>query len=231
MIYSDTDLFNGSGFAEKSRNDNNQPPLAFVREAKLNVTSIATLQHDRSLALEVNGDLHRLTRQCALEVWQPYTEEYFPKNDGVPHVSIYCWLNPDVNSNEWDVGDTVTLKLFEAHRDPKPPKPHTVNVVSSRGKVELQFISPLNNPWTSRQRLTGYKIERSTDGSSWSTIEDNIGVDFARKRNGSRAGSILGRDTNAERTQWRSKRVLRPDPGLSGRMYRKELQSSVRLLD
>ncbi|MDE1812870.1 MAG: fibronectin type III domain-containing protein, partial [Thaumarchaeota archaeon] len=54
---------------------------------------------------------------------------------------------------------------------PQPPTGLTATVASS-SEIDLSWTAPANNGGSA---ITGYKVERSPDGTNWSTIQSNTG--------------------------------------------------------
>ena len=83
------------------------------------------------------------------------------------HVRIYVW---DVNSaviDSGDVGNKITVSL----RPPEPGAPTGLTAAgSSATQIDLSWTAPA---YAGASAITGYKIEVSTDGSTWTDLAAN----------------------------------------------------------
>ena len=172
VSYSETDLFSGSRTPSSIRHNYNTETLALV----LDFESLYVLRHDGHLALEVNGTLLGFSRECEPQTRSSgrvdeYTGPQSSSNWDTGRAT-YCWLDPGLNANHWDVGDTVELAIYEVVPNPAP-KP-VANLYAFRAKdrdVDLRFQYRIHDPWTPRQRIVSYQVERSDDnGATWTTL-------------------------------------------------------------
>ena len=167
-------MHNCPAFPAASRYDNNKETFAFLYELKNTVGGGATnngfAPYQEHLVLEVGG-----TRLYVRDSNGGCGPKINPRAGTIPEeyrraTWVYCWLDPDLNPNPWEPGDTVTISLIFEYDDPEPTRPDSL-YASYIGGDEVRLHCAPNatqgGMWTPSQKIERYRIELSMNGGEW----------------------------------------------------------------